>query len=229
MTDLVLGEREQAALRAVLTCDPTVGGVLPGEGVLRHVARLVECDGIGLALLDATGLALGTSALGRPRAGEEGLHEAGPVGLGVQQRRRTPSGGGPHQASGVAVLSLGVRNGTEHVMTLWMVRRAGDFTERDRALLVLLTPVLERLLAQRPASATSALTEQERRVLHHVAGGLSNAEIADRLVVAPSTVRKHLEHAYRKLGVTNRLAAVSALDGEHRVASTPASHVAALV
>jgi DNA-binding CsgD family transcriptional regulator len=32
--------------------------------------------------------------------------------------------------------------------------------------------------------------------------------------VATCTVRKHLEHAYRKLGVTNRLAAVIALRGE---------------
>jgi DNA-binding NarL/FixJ family response regulator len=50
-------------------------------------------------------------------------------------------------------------------------------------------------------------------VLHHVAAGLTNAEIAERLVVAPSTVRKHLENAYRKLGVRNRFAAVVALDG----------------
>jgi DNA-binding NarL/FixJ family response regulator len=32
--------------------------------------------------------------------------------------------------------------------------------------------------------------------------------------VATCTVRKHLEHAYRKLGVTNRLAAVVAFRGE---------------
>jgi Bacterial regulatory proteins, luxR family len=31
--------------------------------------------------------------------------------------------------------------------------------------------------------------------------------------VAPSTVRKHLEHIFRKLGVTSRLAAVAALQG----------------
>jgi DNA-binding NarL/FixJ family response regulator len=41
---------------------------------------------------------------------------------------------------------------------------------------------------------------------------LSNAEIAEQLVVAPCTVGKHLENAYRKLGVTNRLAAVHALE-----------------
>jgi hypothetical protein len=50
-------------------------------------------------------------------------------------------------------------------------------------------------------------------VLRHVAAGFSNAEIGERMFIAPCTVRKHLENAYRKLGVTNRLAAVLALQG----------------
>ena len=33
------------------------------------------------------------------------------------------------------------------------------------------------------------------------------------MTVAPSTVRKHLEHSFRKLGVSNRLAAVKAYEG----------------
>jgi DNA-binding CsgD family transcriptional regulator len=47
----------------------------------------------------------------------------------------------------------------------------------------------------------------------HVAAGRSNADIAERLCIAESTVRKHLEHSFRKLGVTGRLAAVAALQG----------------
>ena len=50
-------------------------------------------------------------------------------------------------------------------------------------------------------------------MLMHVAAGRSNADIADRLFIAESTVRKHLEHSFRKLGVTSRLAAVAALQG----------------
>ena len=80
-------------------------------------------------------------------------------------------------------------------------------------MLGLVAPALERLMRERPSSTLPSLTVQERRVLQHVAAGLSNAEIAERLFVAPCTVRKHLENAYRKLGVTNRLAAVNALDG----------------
>ena len=41
--------------------------------------------------------------------------------------------------------------------------------------------------------------------------GLRSASIAERMCVATCTVRKHLEHVYRKLGVTNRMAAVMVL------------------
>ena len=86
-------------------------------------------------------------------------------------------------------------------------------------MLGLLAPALERLMRERPSSTLPSLTVQERRVLQHVAAGLSNAEIAERLFVAPCTVRKHLENAYRKLGVTNRTAAVAAVGREGRAAA----------
>ena len=53
----------------------------------------------------------------------------------------------------------------------------------------------------------------ERRILCHVAAGLNNREIAESFNIATSTVRKHLEHAYRKLGVTSRVAAIARLRG----------------
>jgi DNA-binding CsgD family transcriptional regulator len=53
------------------------------------------------------------------------------------------------------------------------------------------------------------LTAREREVLGLVALGKTNAEIAGRLWLAPSTVRKHLENVYAKLGVSTRTAAVA--------------------
>jgi DNA-binding CsgD family transcriptional regulator len=53
------------------------------------------------------------------------------------------------------------------------------------------------------------LTPRERQVLSWVARGKTNAEIARLLWLAPSTVRKHLEHVYAKLGVNTRTAAVA--------------------
>jgi DNA-binding CsgD family transcriptional regulator len=55
------------------------------------------------------------------------------------------------------------------------------------------------------------LTRREREVLSLVADGLTNSEIADRLWIAPSTVAKHLEQAYPKLGVHSRTAAIARL------------------
>jgi DNA-binding CsgD family transcriptional regulator len=53
------------------------------------------------------------------------------------------------------------------------------------------------------------LTAREREVLAWVAQGKTNAEIARLLWLAPSTVRKHLENVYAKLGVSTRTAAVA--------------------
>lgn len=56
-----------------------------------------------------------------------------------------------------------------------------------------------------------ALTAREVEVLRGLAAGRSTAEIARDLYVTPSTVSKHLEHVYRKLGVSSRTAALAAI------------------
>ncbi len=53
------------------------------------------------------------------------------------------------------------------------------------------------------------LTRRESEVLELVAAGGSNAQIARRLGRSESTIAKHLEHVYAKLGVSNRTAAVA--------------------
>jgi pimeloyl-ACP methyl ester carboxylesterase/DNA-binding CsgD family transcriptional regulator len=60
------------------------------------------------------------------------------------------------------------------------------------------------------------LSSREDEVLRWVARGKPNAEIATALYVSESTVRKHLQNAYRKLGVTSRTAAVALLTGSDR-------------
>ena len=66
------------------------------------------------------------------------------------------------------------------------------------------------MLSERPAVAEQ-LTPREREIMLCVAGGLSNAEIARRLWIAPSTVRKHLEHIFDKVGARSRTAALAKL------------------
>jgi DNA-binding CsgD family transcriptional regulator len=57
------------------------------------------------------------------------------------------------------------------------------------------------------------LTPRERQVLAWVARGKTNSEIAQTLWIAPTTVRKHLESIYAKLGVHTRTAAATRLLG----------------
>ena len=52
------------------------------------------------------------------------------------------------------------------------------------------------------------LTPRELEVTRLICQGLSNAEIAGQLVVAVSTVKKHTNHIYSKLGVKNRTQAL---------------------
>jgi DNA-binding CsgD family transcriptional regulator len=118
--------------------------------------------------------------------------------------------------------------GIEHQMRVWLSappgiaryfyvgrRQAdGDFTERDRDLLELLRPFLDALRERFDAHLGhngngTGLTDREAEILAWVARGKTNEEIAALLVVSPHTVRKHLEHAYKKLRVHTRAAAVA--------------------
>lgn len=53
------------------------------------------------------------------------------------------------------------------------------------------------------------LTRRELDVVVQVAAGLSNADVADRLGLAPATVKSYLKTAMRKTGVHNRLALIA--------------------
>jgi DNA-binding CsgD family transcriptional regulator len=57
-------------------------------------------------------------------------------------------------------------------------------------------------------AGVAGLTDREVQVLDLAAQGRTNTAIARIIDVSPRTIAKHLEHIYRKLGVTSRAAAV---------------------
>ena len=101
---------------------------------------------------------------------------------------------------------------------VWLLMAPQDVPEHwtDRAQKMLLVPLssdetvklLEASVAGPDKSADEwwdALTPAESKVVDLAAEGLTNPEIGARLFISPRTVSTHLEHAFRKLGVSSRV------------------------
>jgi NarL family two-component system response regulator LiaR len=68
-----------------------------------------------------------------------------------------------------------------------------------------------------PAETHAALTRREREVLDLMVDGLTNTEIAERLVVSLSTVKTHVSSIIAKLGASTRTEAAAIAVREHLV------------
>lgn len=225
MPAISLTETRQDALRALLALEPAPGERLPCRRTLEVISRLIPCDVIGVGTADRTGVV--EESVSFPRCSRLQLDAwdcALPHGLVHRidhpEHRRIMARLG--MADGL-LLAFDADRG--HVLLLSLDRARRRFSEADIALVRSVTPALQRLLrGHAPASPTglTRLTTQERRVLMLVAAGLSTVDVASRMSVAPSTVRKHLEHIFRKLSVSNRLAAVKAFDGGRATAAPEA-------
>ena len=102
----------------------------------------------------------------------------------------------------------------EQVIGVALSRSGRDFSDQDRALLsVLRAPLIAALLRARSRrqASSAGLTGREIAIMRLVAAGRTNSAIAHELQLSPRTVAKHLEHVYRKLGVSSRAAAVARL------------------
>ena len=85
--------------------------------------------------------------------------------------------------------------------TLYLDRLLAAFRQESKA----------HILAEEYAEAqrqSKLLSERERQVLQLLEQGASNQEIAQELVIAYDTVKRHVNHIFSKLGVSNRVQAV---------------------
>jgi DNA-binding CsgD family transcriptional regulator len=83
--------------------------------------------------------------------------------------------------------------------------------EGDRKTLVIDAPADGALVMREVGKLPASLTPREIEILSCIAAGGATAEVARLLWITPATVSKHLEHIYRKLGVSNRTAALAAV------------------
>jgi DNA-binding CsgD family transcriptional regulator len=116
-------------------------------------------------------------------------------------------------------IALVIRHAGKQMIGVAANRALSDFTERERTCLSAIRShvvqnyrhglCVERVRAEscRGVRPVCALTQREAEVLHWVAVGKSNDDVARIIGISSATVKKHLEHIYDKLNVTNRTAA----------------------
>jgi DNA-binding NarL/FixJ family response regulator len=99
---------------------------------------------------------------------------------------------------------------TSEVVAAVRAVAAGDAVLSAAVTRQLLDQVARRLPAPvaRRLDEPDPLTEREHEVLRMLANGLSNAEIAEALVVSEATVKSHVSHILGKLGLRDRVQAV---------------------
>ena len=109
------------------------------------------------------------------------------------------------------MLAMALKPGDLHVC-ISLNRAGADFTPAAVDLLTQLRPLLTRRVVRLAAEREdwAGLTTRQQQVLTLVADGLTDAAIGHRLGCSPKTVTKHLEHIYRRLGVSCRTAAIAA-------------------
>jgi DNA-binding CsgD family transcriptional regulator len=212
MADLHLSASEVAAVRRVLMVEHPVYEKRM-RALLDALHRLIPSDCLGFGLGDAHGFVeMQVTLPENPYWGLDPQVCDGPLHTGIEQLAVSPyAREEPWSLAALGLrdcLRIGFPLGGGRVAQVYFDRRHRYFQPRDVQLLVMLQPALARVV-QPPAQCTrlAELSGSERQVLDLVARGASNQDVADQLSLSEATVRKHLEHVYRKLGVTNRTAA----------------------
>ena len=62
-----------------------------------------------------------------------------------------------------------------------------------------------------PVTALELLTEREKQIMYLIREGYTYSSTGQKLLISPQTVKKHLQHIYRKLEVGNKIEAINKL------------------
>ena len=95
---------------------------------------------------------------------------------------------------------------SEHSISAYIEKQAFDRAAFRRL-------IEETRQAHQSASGLNTLTDREREVLDLLAQGLTNKEIAEKLVITTNTVKRHLKAIFEKLDVHTRSAATAKVAG----------------
>lgn len=119
------------------------------------------------------------------------------------------------RASGVPTIVVSGVASPEEIKKAYAEQSIFAYLEKqafDRA--AFLKIVEEAGLYQSSESELSVLTDREREVFDLLARGMTNKEIAHRLVITTNTVKRHLKSVFEKLDVHTRSAAAAKLTGK---------------
>lgn len=106
----------------------------------------------------------------------------------------------------------------------WSTVHATSLDRRARRVAVVMEPTRPHEVLQLLMDA-HGLTAREQEVVPLALRGLSNGEIAERLVVSPWTAQDHLRNVFRKLGVSGRAALAARLFFDHYLPLAPDGRV----
>ncbi len=167
------------------------------------VDDLMHCLRIKEDLGDQLGITLVLDLL-TPAAVVQGRVEEAVMLLGATERMWRELGAqfqyGPHYMERRALSERAARKRLTAERFQAAKRRGTELTNAEAIALARGEPVA----APGPAPARETLTTREREVAALIGEGLTNREIADRLVLAKRTVDSHVEHILTKLGFTAR-------------------------
>jgi ATP/maltotriose-dependent transcriptional regulator MalT len=92
------------------------------------------------------------------------------------------------------------------------INNGAPLPDLDTTIMALQTELLDFVpdsSAAKDSRLIDPLTDRELDVLHLIGQGLSNPAVAEQLVISVGTVKAHTNRIYGKLGVTNRVEAVT--------------------